>query len=96
MLEIRVEDVTEAKHRAILNDLLAGKYSYTPGGEQIDAETFVLSFGLGEYAVVSDELLTKKQEEMMEWDDNGYKDIYDAFPKTVNVESGDEFTVSLD
>lgn len=96
MITIRVEDVTAAKYRAILNDLLAGKYAYEAKGEQVDAETFVIKFRPGEYAVVSDELLTAKQEEMLKGEKNGYKEVYDAFPRTVNTEDGDEYTVTLD
>lgn len=94
MIKIRVENVTDAKHRAILNNILAGEFSYTPEGEQIDSETFEFSFGLGEYAVVIDELLSKYRENLAE-EESGYHDVYNALPKSVNTSEGDEFTVTL-
>jgi len=95
MITVTFENVTEAKHREILNKILAGGFSYTPDGEQIDSETFVMTFGLGEYAVVTDEILTKEQEEVMNGEYDGYARIHDAFPRTVSVEEGEEYTVSL-
>lgn len=96
MFELRVEDVSEPTHRVVLKELLAGEFSYTASGEQIDSETFELQFGLGEYAVVMDELLERKQKRLVtEERDGRYRDVYDAFPKSVSVEEGDSFMILL-
>lgn len=93
MFNLRVENATEPSQRAVLNELLAGGFSYTPDGEQIDVETFEFELGLGEYGVIRDELLTRKQNEIMEQENAGYKDVYDALPRNVN--DGDDITVSI-
>lgn len=96
MLEICVENVTQPEHRLVLKELLEGGFSYTPEGEQVNAEEFVLKFGLGEYAVVMDELFTRKREELFR-DDWGshYSEVYRVLPRVSSVEAGDSYVVSL-
>jgi len=95
MLTFVVENVTEAKHRVVLNEILSGRFLYKAEGKQIDAETFEIKFSAGEYAVFRDELLERADEEIMEHQDRCYRDVYDALPRTVNVDDSDTVTISL-
>ena len=51
MITFVVEDVTEAKHRAVLNEMLAGELSYKARGKQKDAETFEIKLREGSVTV---------------------------------------------
>jgi len=95
MITFVVENVTEAKHRAVLNEMLAGGFLHEARGEQKDAETFEIKLRPGEYGVVRDELLKRKNEEMMEQQDSCYQDVYGAFPRNANIDDGDTVNISL-
>lgn len=96
MITFVVENVTEAKHRVVLNEMLSGgAFSYEARGEQKDAETFEIKLREGEYAIVRDELLDLAHEEMMEQQDKCYQDVHGAFPRTANIDDGDTVNISL-
>lgn len=95
MITFIVENVTKAGHRTVLNEILAGKFSHKARGNRKDFETFEINLQASEYAAVRDELLKQKHEEMMEQQDSCYQDVYEALPKTINVEDNDTVTISL-
>lgn len=95
MITFRVENVTEPEPKIVLNKLLAGDFSYTARGTQVDADTFILKLSTGEYRVVRDDIAELRNKEAIEQEDWGYIQIYDAFPRTREIEEGDEVTVQL-
>lgn len=96
MIEFHVT-VSSSGQRQVLKEIVNGEFSYTPDGGQVEPDRFEFEFGAGEYAVVRDELLNRKNDALAEEGDNtdAYWDVCDAFPSTVSVSDGDLVDVSV-
>lgn len=93
-----IEKISSEDQKEVIQDLFDGEYSYTATGEWIDEGTARIELHAGEYAVVTDELLTEHHEVTMNTDPDDFPrdhlDLYEILPNSVSVEKGDEITVS--
>lgn len=94
-ITVTLENVTDESIREVIEELSNGEFSYEASVDWIDGNTAKIALHAGEYAVVMDELLTEKQDELLDPDatEFPYRSMYEDLPKTVNVSEGDHKTV---